>query len=382
MRVLYLVPDLFGPPGGIARYSRLVARALCESGYVQDLDVVALWDADHASIDSRYLFGTSLSYTPSAGRRARFIQATVGLLQRKRYDVLASGLVGLSPLMFAPSLRNFAARRVTFIYGLDAWTRLPWQKRLALRRSDVVISNSRYTARRAIDANRLDSSRLRLLYGCVDPELESPAIRSRAETHFGTPAPFPGRTIVTVSRLATGEDKGHVAVLHALPRILQQIPDLQYVVIGDGNFRPRLERLAHNLGVAHRTHFVGSISDAEVARYLDSSAAFVMPSRVEGFGFVFLEALARGLPVIAGIHDAAPEVLGPDAGLLVDTDDVRELAEAVVQVLADSELHARLVAAGRRRLDAQFRYPAFRDTLLSHLGIAAPVAPGVPALRR
>src|SRR5262249_3261584 len=99
--------------------------------------------------------------------------------------------------------------------------------------------------------------------------------------------------------------------------------------------------------------------------------AFVMPSRMEGFGLVFLEALAHGLPVIAGTHDAAPEVLGPDAGVMVDTDDVQQVAEAVVHVLADAQLRGRRVVAGRRRLDANFRYPAFRDTLLAHLTVGA-----------
>src|SRR5215831_11451051 len=121
MRVLYLVPDLFGPPGGIARYSRLVTRALYESGCVQELDVIALWDANDAAVDSRYLFGTSLSYTPSAGRRAAFVQAAVTLLEQKPYDLLVSALVGLSPILFVPSIRNSGARRVTFIYGIDAW---------------------------------------------------------------------------------------------------------------------------------------------------------------------------------------------------------------------------------------------------------------------
>jgi glycosyltransferase involved in cell wall biosynthesis len=334
------------------------------------MDVIALWDADDAAVDSRYLFGASSSYTPSAGRRAAFVQAAVTLLEQKQYDLLVSALVGLSPLLFVPSIRNSGARRVTFIYGIDAWYRLPLHKRLAVRGSDMVISNSQYTARRAAAANGLEASRLKLLYGCLDPELEFGLDQPRADDSQRAPAAYPGRTIVTVSRLAPGEDKGHVAVLRALPSILRRVPDLHYVIIGDGRFRPGLEDLARSLGVADRTHFVGSVSDAEVARYMDSSQAFVMPSRIEGFGFVFLEALAHGLPVIAGVHDAASEVLGPDAGVIVDTDDVEQLAEAVVHVLADSRLRGRLAAAGRRRLDAKFRYPAFRETLLAHLGAA------------
>jgi glycosyltransferase involved in cell wall biosynthesis len=331
------------------------------------LDIIALWDGDRAEIDSRYLFGAGLSYTPSGGRRADFVLATIRSLQQRCYDVLISALVGLSPLLFVPSIRNSNALRITFIYGIDAWSRLPLHKRLAARQSDVVISNSRYTARRAATANGLDSSRLRLLYGCIDPELElAPDVvpRLAARSAFGGP------TIVSVSRLARGEDKGHVAVLRALPSVLRTIPDLHYVIIGDGNFRAALEDLARSLGVENRAHFVGSVSDAEVAAYLDSSDAFVMPSRIEGFGFVFLEAMARGVPVIAGVHDAAQEVLGPDAGLVVDTDDVPQVAAAVVQVLVDSGLRSRLAAAGRRRVDEMFRYPAFRDTLLRHLRAA------------
>jgi glycosyltransferase involved in cell wall biosynthesis len=330
------------------------------------LDVIALWDADQRPPDPRYLFGAHLSYLPSGGRRASFLHRVFRLLQERRYDVVLSALVGLSPSLFLPSIRNSSTRRVTFIYGIDAWSRLPVHKRLALHHSDLVISNSQYTANRAAGANALEPSRVKLLYGCLDPELDVEAGGPSA----GSAHPdvtLAGRTIVTVSRLARGEDKGHVAVLRALPGILRRVPDLHYVVIGDGNFRGQLEAVALRLGVAQRTHFVGAVSDAEVAAYLDTCDAFVMPSRMEGFGFVFLEALAHGLPVIAGVHDAAPEVLGPDAGLLVDPDNVPQLVDAIVRVLLDSTLRRRLIAHGRERLETRFRYPSFRDTLLSHL---------------
>src|SRR5262249_19594555 len=150
--------------------------------------------------DARYLFGTHLSYFPSEGHRASFLYQVFRLLQHRRYDVVMSALVGLSPMLFLPSRRNSSTRRVTFIYGIDAWARLPMHKRLALQRSDLVISNSQHTASRAIGANGLEPSSVKLLHGCLDPEL---AFES-GEPSADTPRPdlaLGGKTIVTVSRL-------------------------------------------------------------------------------------------------------------------------------------------------------------------------------------
>lgn len=367
MRLLYLVPDLFGPPGGIARYCGLVTRALCESADLEQLDVLALWDEPDARFDPRYLFGGKFTYRPFGGNQRAFALAAGASTVRRPYDVVMAGHVGFSPLLFAASARRHRSRRVSFIYGVDAWNRLPWHKRLSLRACDMVISISQYTADRAAAANGLNPNRLRLLYNCLDPALETDNSSSSTAVH--QQRAFEGCTIVTVSRLARAEDKGHSAVLRALPAVIERVPDLHYLIVGDGDLRPDLKRMAVDLGVAHRTHFLGAISDAQVGLVLDSSDLYVMPGRNEGFGFVFLEAMARGLPIMAGIHDAAPEVIGPDAGVLVDADDVPQVANALVQLLSDAELRRRLADAGRLRLDAQFRYPRFKATLLSHLGM-------------
>src|ERR1700687_4223526 len=94
---------------------------------------------------------------------------------------------------------------------------------------------------------------------------------------------------------------------------------------------------------------------------------FVMPSKAEGFGFVFLEAMAHGRPVVAGNRDAASEVLGEEAGLLVDPDDVPQVASALTGLLASADLRERLGAAGRARADRYFGYALFKTRLDSYL---------------
>jgi phosphatidylinositol alpha-1,6-mannosyltransferase len=88
---------------------------------------------------------------------------------------------------------------------------------------------------------------------------------------------------------------------------------------------------------------------------------FALPSRGEGFGLVYLEAMAHGLPCVGSIHDAAAEiVVDGETGLLVDSSDPRALRSGLARLLADADLRHRFGAAGRRRLRAEFSYSGFR----------------------
>lgn len=365
MKVLLIAPDMFGAPGGIARYCALVAKALNECERVAQLDILVLRDPTKPRIDARYLSGESFRLRAFDAARTAFARATLRQILRGSYDLLISGHANFTPLLFGPG--SHGARRVTLVYGTDVWGRLPAYRRLPLHWCDHVLAISDFTRTRAIRSNGLDPERVQVRPNCLDPNFEPSAI-----SYSG------GSKLLTVSRLSKEESgKGHMTVLGALPAVIRAFPDVHYEIIGDGDLRPDLEQYAQILRVDGQVTFFGQVSDDEVKRAYSRAGLFVMPSRFEGFGFVFLEAMAYSKPIIAGDRDASPEVVG-DAGLLVDPDDCSQVAAAIIELLSNADKRRELIDNGRRRLEA-FRYPGFRDGLLSQLGLMPSTAIlGVP----
>jgi phosphatidylinositol alpha-1,6-mannosyltransferase len=140
-----------------------------------------------------------------------------------------------------------------------------------------------------------------------------------------------------VSRLDSRERyKGHDRVIRTLPRVLQQHPDTIYLIVGDGDDRPRLESLAVECGVAKNVQFAGLVPPEELPHYFRLADVFVLPSTGEGFGIVFLEAMATGVRVIGGSQDGSRDALCDGAlGTLVDPENIEELTSAILAALDD-----------------------------------------------
>jgi glycosyltransferase involved in cell wall biosynthesis len=363
MKVLMVTPDLFGPPGGIARHCRLVLKALTEDGRVQAVDVLSLLD-DPGSTPNPYYFGErGRSYVACGGSRRELVRHVLRALRQEVYDVVLAGHVNLAPLLLPAVVRHRRTKRVTLIYGVDAWVRLPLLRRLALRRSHRVLSISAYTAQEAVRSNQIEPGLVDVTYCCLDPSLAN----GQPE---GSPVecrPAENKALLTVSRLWRSESsKGQSAVLRALPRVLESVPSATYWVVGQGDLQPDLERLSQDLGVESHVRFFGAVPDRTLRDCYRGCAAYVMPSKWEGFGVTFLEAMAYARPIIGGARDAAPEILG-DAALLVDPDDTHAVGDAIVRVLTEPDLGMRLGAAGHKRLTEHFTYDHFRTRLMACL---------------
>jgi glycosyltransferase involved in cell wall biosynthesis len=363
-RLLYLVPDLLGPPGGIARYCRLVSQALVESGV--EVRVVALMDrpGDAApGADASWLL-SGVSYTPCAGSRATFIRQAARQALQTRPGLVLAGHVNFAPLGWTLA-RLARARQVTFVYGIDAWTPLSRLRRSALQRCDRILAISHFTAAQAVQANALVPARVRVLHNCLDPQLE---IASPGTRRAGPPS------LLTVARMSLAEQyKGHDVVIRAMPELLHRFPDLRYDIVGDGDARPGLETLAQQMGVAEAVRFHGLVSEAALRERYSQASLFIMPSRAEGFGFVFLEAMAHGLPAIGGSIDATPEVIvDGETGLLVDPTSVDAVVAAVGRLLQDDDLRLRMGEAAQRHVASRFSYQSFRRQLIEELAQVAP----------
>lgn len=248
------------------------------------------------------------------------------------------------------------------IYGIEVWQRLSGARSRALRRATLRLATSRHTLDGALLANpglgAADVVPLcleeRAPAGTIDG-----ALLDRAGSGF----------LLIVGRMAASERyKGHEQLLRALRHLAATSPSAgpgtthpRLVVAGDGDDRPRLEALAADLGVASQVLFTGFVSEATLAELYARSAVFVMPSRGEGFGLVYLEAMRAARPCLAARDSAAAEIVADGAtGLLVDPLDPEAIAGALARLLAAPDLARSMGEAGRDRLARCFSPHHFR----------------------
>jgi phosphatidylinositol alpha-1,6-mannosyltransferase len=234
-------------------------------------------------------------------------------------------------------------------HGVDAWQELPKLYRAAIERADLITSVSRFTRRRLLRWCRIDTTRVKVLPDTVQPRFVPGPKPEYLLDRYGLRGK---KILITVARLASSERyKGHDRVMNVLPCVLARHPDAVYVIVGEGDDRPRTEALATELGIRDHVHFVGFVAGNELPDHYRMADLMVMPSTGEGFGIAFLEALASGIPVIGGNRDGSLDPLAEGVlGTAVDPDNEGELAEAICAALANPRVD--IEAAGRFKLAA------------------------------
>lgn len=327
MNVLALVTDAFGAGGGIARFNRDLLAALAAAPMIERVDVLCRRAPAHEEA-----LPAKVSQAHAAGGRAGYaVRALLRAAGPKRYDVVFCSHLHLGPVA-AGAARLQRAPLWLQLHGIEAWQRPGPLHRRAAEHAALVTSISRYTRRRFLEWAMVDLWRVRVLAGTVDARFTPGPRPAALAERLGVGGK---RVLLTVSRIDKGDRyKGHDTVIAALAQLAPGFPDLHYVIVGDGDDRARLERLAAERGVAPRVHFAGRVSDSELIDYYRLADVFVMPSANEGFGIVFLEAAAAGLPVIGGDRDGSIDALGEGAaGATVPPGDPAALAGAIGSAL-------------------------------------------------
>ncbi|MEB3355334.1 MAG: glycosyltransferase [Synechococcales bacterium] len=246
-------------------------------------------------------------------------------------------------------------------YGKEVWQPLPEPVQQALRQADEIWTISRYTRDRACAANHLDPNRFKLLPCAVDETVFTPGSKShelldRYQLHEAT-------VLMTVARLWPGDAyKGVDVTIRALAAIAQAVPNVKYLVIGRGDDQPRLAQLAADLGVGDRVVFAGFVPIEQLRDHYRLADAYVMPSQ-EGFGIVYLEAMACGVPVLAGDDDGSADPLQDGAlGWRVPHRDPEAVAVACIEMLQKTDRRCDGEWLRQQAVD-QFGKAAFRQYL-------------------
>ena len=201
----------------------------------------------------------------------------------------------------------------------------------ALKNADQILAVSEYTRQRLINEQNIPLEQIKILYNTFNSSSFNIAPKNLNLLHQYN-IKSDAKILLTVARLFASEQyKGYDSMLHTLPKIRQKIPNIHYILVGKGTDLARLQKLVHDLELTECVTFAGFIPDAELADYYNLSDLFVMPSKREGFGIVYLEAMACGKPALGGNQDGALDALGyGELGILVDPDDCNMITEQVV----------------------------------------------------
>lgn len=256
--------------------------------------------------------------------------------------------------------RRSRAPYLVFLHGIEVWRPLSWDRRRSLDNAAVLLVNSDYTRQRARRFHPLP--RAEVLPLALEEDLPPGEPDQDLLERLGQ------GYVLIVGRMAESERyKGHDELLDALRLLRRSHPGTRLVVAGDGDDRPRLQARSAALGLGEAVAFTGFVSAATLAELYRRAAAFALPSRDEGFGLVYLEAMRAGRPCVALRGTAAAEVVRDgETGLLVDAGP-EALAAALLRLLEDPALGTRMGAAGRELWCRELRSPAFHRRLDVHL---------------
>lgn len=372
-RALVVVSQVYAD-GGIQRFNRIFLTACHELGI--QCEVLSLGDDDASR--GRWDPPRSASVNVFGRNKAHFAARIWARMLARQYDFIVVGHVNCIEVVAAAVIFRLRRRpRVLMIaHGIDVWTGLDgWRMKRAMAKLDLILCVSRYTRQRIqIQRPELPEERCAIFPNALSDSWLS---KSGALQPIVSAMRIPERFILSVTRLDRGDRyKGLTTVIEAVAML--EDSSVHCVVAGQGNDQAFLEGMAQRFGVSDRVHFIGRVSDAQLARLYEDCIAFVLPSGKEGFGIVFLEAMYFGAPIIAAREKGAIDVVQQgETGLLVPYGDTISLAEAIGVLLGNEALRAYLRENGRRLVseDGPFSSRAYRERLGKLLNIDPPTRP-------
>jgi len=262
-------------------------------------------------------------------------------------------------------MRRFSPRLKTIVlaHGVEVWTPLPAFRRRALLKADIVVVPSSDTAKKLVEIQGVSPEKIRKL-----PWPLNPAFLRAAESpeKLQRPEGFPeGNVVLTIGRWSASERyKGADDLISAIAQMRDGGNDAQLVVAGSGDDLPRLRGLAVQLRIESRVYFFEKMSRVDIAACYAHADVFALPSSGEGFGLVFLEAMAFGKPVVAATAGGPMDIVEDGAnGFLVPPKDVAAIALSLGRLLGDDRLRADMGRRALQTVHEKYRFEVFRENL-------------------
>ena len=362
------VPELVSTRGGIQTFSRCLVEALTEILGRDNVRVMAKNDPSRIEVAKSPAPVRGWGEWGASTRSLFFFLGIIWWALRDRPQLIITTHLNFGIAAYVLKLMT-RTPYWCIAHGVEAWNLHRRLARIGLLNADLVLAVSNYTRQRLLSEQPLRGERIVILPNTIDREGMKPAAKPDylMRRHTFT---VRNRIVLTVARLAEPERyKGYDQILRALPAIRREIPDVRYVLVGEGEDRARVEALVRELNLCDIVVLAGGVSGKELGDYYNLCDVFAMPSKGEGFGIVYLEALACGKPVLAGNGDGSSEPLqNGKVGLLLDADDVDQIASNLTKILNKTHPLDVLFAPELLRSESlqRFGFDAFKARL-SHL---------------
>lgn len=366
------MPDVFQFKGGIQVYSAFFIQALERILPDSDRHVFLKNDAKSTddlqfNPDTKFQFAGQWKYSWLHTPVFAF-QVFLAALQ-ERPNLIICGHINFSPL----ALQIFNLLKIPYwviVHGIDAWDIKEASKISALKAAEKILSVSEYTSNHILIDQENSLKNIHILSNTFNANQF--IIQSKPQYLLDRYQLDKNQHIIlTVARLAGGDRyKGYDQIIQSLPIIRQQIPNIHYLLVGKGNDRDRVEAIIDSTNVRDCVTLTGFVSDEELGDHYNLCDVFAMPSKREGFGIVYLEALACGKPTIGGNQDGAIDALcHGKLGALVDPDDIQKLAETIISILQGTYPNSLIYQpqALRQAVIDTFGLEQFQKTLARYL---------------
>lgn len=267
---------------------------------------------------------------------------------------LLVGHLSLAPVAWLLHSMGRISSYAVILHGVEAWERRPWLERISLVSADRIIATTQFTAAACARENGADQSGFMVIPLCIPEKPAAPAAGFELKGKF---------RILSVGRQDRREHyKGYDTLIEAVERLAREYPDVQLHLVGDGDDHARLKAMVDQRGMGALVTMWGSLPDAELEAAYACCDVFALPSRQEGFGVVFLEAMRQGKPCIGGKHGGIPEVvIDGSTGFLVDFGDVDGLYKSLQTLYKHTDLRRAMGVAGQKRFIENFTFSMFRD---------------------
>ena len=362
-RTLVITNDFPPRPGGIQTFGYEMVKRFEPSSVTV---LTSSWEGS-ADFDAAQNFEIVRANTETLLPTRNTLRMARNLVLSGNVTRVLFGAAAPLGLLAAPLRELGVEHIVSMTQGHETgWAMTPVTKQ-ALRKigndSDTLTYISGYTKSKIIKAlSPTAAANMRSVVPGVDVEEFHPRNQEQGDKLRAQLGWAERPVIVCVSRLMAR--KGQDALIEALPSVASHIPKVALLIVGDGPYRPDLEKKVASMGLEQDVHFTGKVGQAELAHWYAAGDVFAMPCRtrmggwdVEGLGIVFLEGSATGLPVVVGDSGGAVDaVLDGETGFLVDGTNQDDIADRLVQILSDPVLAKSLGEAGRRWVESNWTW--------------------------
>jgi glycosyltransferase involved in cell wall biosynthesis len=362
MKTLFLTLRTFSATGGIEKVCRIMGKALYEDSIENDglLQVCSMYDKQQDAFGNPYF--PSESFRGFGINKLRFMKQMVQ--SGSKYDRVILSHINLLPVGWLIKKLSPRTKIILLAHGIEIWYPVIARKRKMLRNCDKIMAVSTYTKNQVGAIHGIPAHKIEVLNNCLDPFLPLPSVHNKGKDLFKKYGFTPSDIIImTLTRMASRERyKGYEKVIEAIAGLKTKYPGIKYLIAGtyDAGEKMFIDDLSARLKTPGTIIMPGFIPDEELEAHFAMSDMYVMPSRKEGFGIVFIEAMYYQLPVIAGNVDGSVDaLLNGELGQLVNPDNVEEITTAIANVIENKISYI----PDRKVLTEHFSYEAYKGKL-------------------